>query len=223
MADPLFHHLTMKFFPQTNKELKNIDSLLGTVVNAAIRSGANPESLNLHNAIQACIKIINDHIKHQEKVKALGYSSVGMALKALGQYKQGDSPVDINHLPEVFHKIPAIWLSGKPKTKKEAGFAPLRVRDAQRQYRVMAPLLTEAWDLADETIRDEITQEYLSTSAADFERSLYRYINDLEEVSFEEEFEELRIEKASSAMEEMRTLRMLESSRDYGVGGSLEE
>jgi hypothetical protein len=186
----------MKFFPQTNKELKNIDSLLGTVVNAAIRSGANPESLNLHNAIQACIKIINDHIRYQEKIKDMGYSSIGIALKALSQYKQGDSPVDINHLPEVFQKIPAIWLSGKPKTKKEAGFAPLRVKDAQ---------------------------EYLSTSAADFERSLYRYINDLEEVSFEEEFEELRIEKASSAIEEMRTLRMLESSVDYGVGGSFGE
>jgi hypothetical protein len=86
----------------------------------------------------------------------------------------------------------------------------------------MAPLLAEAWDLADDKIRDEITQEYLSTSAADFERSLYRYINDLEEVSFEEEFEERTIIKASSKLEEMRTLSMLQSSVDYGVGGNLE-
>ncbi len=213
----------MKFFPQTNKELKNIDSLLGAVVNAAIRAGANPESLNLHNAIQACIKIINDHFNYQEKVKELGYSSIKVALKALDQYKKGDVPADIGHLPEVFHKVPAIWLSGKPKTKKDPGFAPLRVKDAERQHRVMSTLLVEAWELADEEIKDVITQEYLSTSSAEFERSLYKYINDLEEVSFEEELEQVMIEKASSSIEEMKTLRLLESVKDYGVGGSFEE
>ena len=84
-----------------------------------------------------------------------------------------------------------MWLSGKPKTKKEPGFAPLRVRDAERQYRVITPLLLEAWELADAETQDSIVREYLGESSAEFERKLYRYINDLEEVTFEEELEAL--------------------------------
>jgi hypothetical protein len=211
----------MTFFPQTNKELKNIDSLLGAVVNAAIRSGANPESLNIHNAVQTCIKNLDNYLNYQDKVQELGYSSIGMALKALGQYKQNDNPADLNHLPEIFHKIPAIWLSGKPKTKKETGFAPLRVKDAQRQHKVLSSLLVEAWGLADDEIQDQITKEYLSSSAAEFERNLYKYINDLEEVSIEEEFEHVVDEIVSPRLEEMRALRVVESPKDYGVGGTL--
>jgi hypothetical protein len=210
-------------FRKTLEDIQSYSETLMSVLKIGLEHGIPEEELTLTNARQKAEKLSRERLKHEILIQNLGYSSLGIALKALSQYKKGDSPIDINHLPEVFHKVPSIWLSGKPKTKKDPGFAPLRVKDAERQHRVMAPLLAEAWDLADDEIKDVITKEYLSSSAAEFERNLYKYINDLEEVSFEEELEQVMIEKASSSMEEMKTLRLLESVKDYGVGGSFEE
>jgi hypothetical protein len=210
-------------FRKTQEDIRSYSKTLESVLEIGLEHGIPSADLTLTNALQKTLKLSRDRLKHEALIQDLGYSSLGLALKALGQYKKGDSPIDINHLPEVFHKIPAIWLSGKPKTKKEAGFAPLRVKDAQRQHRVMAPLLAEAWDLADDDMKDIITQEYLSSSAAEFERNLYKYINDLEEVSFEEEIYSRKYPDANEGEVES-VLRLLEDPRyRYGVGGSLEE
>jgi hypothetical protein len=194
----------MNLFKNTMQDVKDYSTVLTAVLNKAIELGCPEEGVNLPNAwskIKARLTIIE---QHEKSVKDLGYSSLGRAIKALRQYKQGDTPTDISQLPEVFHRVPAVWLSGKPKTKKEPGFAPLRVRDAQRQHRVMAPLLLEAWELADELVRDQITREYLTTSAPDFERALYRYIYDLEPLTLEEEFENILPDTDTDIAESLR-------------------
>jgi hypothetical protein len=191
-------------FRKTQEDIRSYSKTLESVLEIGLEHGIPSTDLTLTNALQKTLKLSRDRLKHEALVQDLGYSSLGRALKALSQYKQGDTPTDISQLPEVFHRLPAVWLSGKPKTKKEPGFAPLRVRDAQRQHRVMAPLLLEAWDLADETVRDQITREYLTTSAPDFERALYRYIYDLEPLTLEEEFENILPDTDTDIAESLR-------------------
>jgi hypothetical protein len=180
-----------KLFDKTMEDIATYTKVLQTVVRIGLDQGIPEAGVTLENARKKLLKLSRERQKHEEFVSSLGYSSLARALKALAQYKQGSGPINIENLPEVFHKIPAVWLSGKPKTKKEPGFAPLRVRDAERQHRVITPLLLEAWELADEETQDSIVREYLGESSIEFERNLYRYINDLEEVTFEEELERL--------------------------------
>jgi hypothetical protein len=121
----------------------------------------------------------------------MGYSSVKIALKALRQMKEQPA-YDISKLPPLFHKMPAIWLSGKPDTKGQKGFAPMRVRDAERLHRVIVPLLIEAWTLidGDEEVQLQVEKDYRNMSADQFERELYTYIYDLEEPTLEEQLAE---------------------------------
>ena len=187
-------HPTMKdrLFNKTLEDIANYTKTLETVITIGLELGVPEAGLTLENARKKICKIARERQKHEEFVSSLGYSSLSRALKALGQYKQGAGPTNIEHLPEVFHKVPSVWLTGKPKTKKDPGFAPLRVRDAERQHRVITPLLLEAWELADEEARDKMLSEYLRVSANEFEKQLYLFINELEEVTFEDEVEERR-------------------------------
>jgi hypothetical protein len=114
-----------------------------------------------------------------------------IALKAFRQIKQQPA-YDFTKLPSLFHKIPAIWLSGKPDNKLAKGFAPMRVRDAERAHRVVVPLLIEAWSLikGDKEVEEDIEKDYRNMSADQFESELYVYIHDLEEPTLEEQLAE---------------------------------
>ena len=196
--------------------------VLKSVVDLAVKLGLDPDEATVHTSNLKLRKGVKDYIDLEKKAQSLGYSSAAVALKALSQVK--DKPVkDLSSVPEVFHKLPDIWLRGRTPGRKSAGFAPMTVTQAQRKHRVIMPLIIEAWGLAaeEEAIRDSITREYLTTSADDFERSLYRYINDLEEVSLEEELNDW--EEDPSVTELRKAQQMLNSTQSYGVGGNLDE
>lgn len=151
--------------------------------------------------------------------KELGYTSLQIALKALKQIK-GLEISGLDMLPEDFHKVPNIWLDGKPDGKdavRNPGFKPMSVSVAKRRLRVVQPLVVEAWELAegDEDIQSSILSTYLTTSADEFEKTLYRYIYDLEEVSLEEELTNVLV--PTSAEIENTLKHMLDPNRIYGV------
>jgi hypothetical protein len=177
------------FFKNTAKDIASISPILQKMVDFALDLGVKPDGLNLSNAWSRCEKVIREKAEAEEKAKELGYSSLLIALKALGQIKKAED--DLSNLPEVFHSVPNIWLSGKVDTRKQKGFKPVTLTSALRKHRVIMPLLIEAWSLAEdeESIKDAIVREYLSTSGDDFEKALYRYIYDLEEITLEEEFD----------------------------------
>jgi hypothetical protein len=179
-------------FRKTQEDIRSYSKTLESVLEIGLEHGIPSADLTLTNALQKTLKLSRDRLKHEALVQDLGYSSLARALKALSQYKQGEIPTDISQLPEVFHRVPAVWLSGKPKSKKEPGFLPIRVRDAERQHRVIAPLLIEAWGLADEDVQDRITRGYLTMSVPAFESELYKYIYDLEPTPLEEEFQSIQ-------------------------------
>ena len=205
---PPFHNHKMNHFKSTTAELMTINKVLDDLIQIAIDEGISPAHTTHTNALQKLRKRLDDYRKIEQVASTLGYSSLPNALKALRMVttRTTNDEVDSTQLPEVFHKVPSLWLSGRPPSKRKIAFPPMSVRQAERKHRVIAPLLIEAWVLSsdDESIRDKITTEYLSTSADEFEKTLYRYIHDLEEVSLEEEFTEIKPDTDLDLAESLR-------------------
>ncbi len=171
--------------------------LLGAVVKHALELGVSEKGINLANAWRRCDRAIRELIEAESFAQQLGYTSLNIALKALSQIKDKGA-YDFANLPVAFQKPPMIWLTGKPPSKQSEGFAPMRLKDAERQHRVVLPLLLEAWELAkeDEKTREEIEIGYRNWSAREFERELYTFIYDLEEPTLEEQFAEQQSQRA---------------------------
>lgn len=210
------------FFPGTQKEVAFSNKVFKTIEDIGVKLGLDPETVNLMNAQRRINKIASEYIKLNERANELGYSSVAMALKALSQVKENVAPVDLSSLPEVFHKVPSIWLDGKPNRGNKKGFVRLTVAQAERAHRVIVPLLIEAWQLAEgeDSIHDQITRQYLTTSHKDFEAALYKFIHELEEVSLEEELQDWELDPS---VVELTSNLNATRVQDYGVGGNLDE
>jgi hypothetical protein len=203
--------------------MRDIDLYSGVLKSMAARSvelGLETKDVTVHRAHLKVDAAIRDYMEIQEIAEGLGYSSVRIALKALKQMKQ-EPAYDLTKLPSVFHKVPAIWINGKPDNKLKKGFAPMRPRDAERQHRVIVPLLIEAWALAagDEQVQQDIEKAYRNSSAVEFERDLYTYIYELEEPTLEEQLAE-RIEVKEAEFKDWREknaeARALRESRRNG-------
>lgn len=209
------------FFKGTMRDVASLSPILSSMVDTAIELGAVPERLNLSNAWSKCNKAIRTLQDAEAAVREIGYSSLPFALKALGQFKNHEI-VNIQRLPAIFHKVPGIWISGKPKTKIDKGFAPLRPRDAERQHKSLLPWILEVWQLSEdaencEEIRASLQRDYLTMHHEDFSRACYIFINDLEVPELEEEFTDLI---AASTSQIMGSLEVV-NNHDYGVGGEL--
>jgi hypothetical protein len=178
-------------FKRTMRDIDLYGKVLKNMATRSVELGLDPKDVTVHRAHLKTDSAIRDYIEIQEIAENLGYSSVRIALKALGQMKQQPA-YDLTKLPSLFHRIPAVWLNGKPDNKLKKGFAPMRLRDAERQHRVIVPLLIEAWALAygDEEVQQEIEKAYRNSSAVEFERDLYSYIYELEEPTLEEQLAE---------------------------------
>jgi len=202
-------------------ELVAVHDTLEWLETRAIELGVSEDHVNVTNARQKVDKVVRDWTSALGQAEELGYSSLSVAIKALGQIKNRQD--DISALPEMFHTFPLIWVRGKVDSKpgkKEDGFKPMLPSNARRKHKVILPLLIEAWHLAErrentDEIHDAIVREYLSTSADQFEDSLYRYIYDLEEQTLEQEFAEL----VPATQEEIENTFnfMMDPRRIYGV------
>ena len=209
----------MKHFPNTWEELKSVSLTLDWIGEQGIKFGVPIEYLTLTNARLRVDKVLRSFLEQEENAKAMGYSSLAFALKALKQLKNRED--HISYLPEVFHTFPHIWLTGKVDSKPRAkdGFNPMAPSVARRKYKQIAPLLIEAWQLAErreeaEQIHDAIVREYLSVSAEKFQDALEQYIYDLEPTTLERELDLL---PATSEEVESTYEHMVDPNRIYGV------
>ena len=191
-------------FKRTMRDIDLYSKVLKSMAARSVELGLSTKDVTVHRAHLKVDATINEFLEIQQIAEKLGYSSVRIALKALGQMKQQPA-YDLTKLPPVFHKIPAIWVNGKPDNKLKKGFAPMRPKDAERQHRVIVPLLIEAWALVDgdEEVQQQIEKAYRNSSAVEFERDLYTYIYDLEEPTLEEQLAE-RLEVSEAEFEEWR-------------------
>jgi hypothetical protein len=191
-------------FKRTMRDIDMYSRVLKSMAERSVELGLSTTDVTVHRAHLKVDAAIREYLEVQEIAEGLGYSSLRFALKALSQIKK-QPEYDLSKLPEIFHKAPPIWVNGKPDNKLKKGFAPMRLKDAERQHRVIVPLLVEAWELADgeEEVRAQIERDYRTCSAVEFERYCYNYIYDLEEPTLEEELSE-RLDVRSAEMEEWR-------------------
>jgi len=211
--------IKLKHFKKTMTELLSVEKFLLDLEQLGINEGIDPKHVTVVNTLQKATSRLNFLKGEELKAQEIGYTSLSLALKALKQIK-GLEISGLDLLPEDFHKVPNIWFDGKPDGKdpvRNPGFKPMSVSVAKRKLRVVQPLVVEAWQLADgdEDIQSTILTTYLTTSADEFEKTLYRYIYDLEEVSLEEELTNV-VQPTDTEVE--KTLKyMLDPNRIYGV------
>ena len=215
--------LQRKVLPMTKKALEaleeaaqEMDEVVTWVCDEAITLGINPNQLNWVNAQSYVHGKVQDYVELEDKVKELGYTSLPLAIKALSQIKEGNAQAaDI--LPDTLRTLPNIWLSGKPEGKKTKGFVGLTLSKALRRHRVMMPLMIEVWQLTagNEELQEQVIYNYLRMSSDDFEKELFRYIYELEEVPLEEEFEDVVAETFDDIMDTYNY--MMDPKRIYGV------
>ena len=193
LTPPISLTTQMDFYKQTKKELMKNNELLQFLYTWVTDLGVPETQANSTNIIRKLNKVRQQILTIEAKSAALGYTSVEVALKALGQMKS-DKYVDASHLPEVLQNLPYIWVNGRAANHKRGveGLVPLGVKQAKRKYNQILPLLVEAWNLAvdEPEIREQIVYNYQSESCAQFEADLYTYIHCLEPLTFEEEVED---------------------------------
>jgi len=204
-------------FNNTMKELSLYTDMLEAIGDYAIELGVDEKHLTMVNAFQKCNKALREHIELTRKATELGYTSLPTALKALSQMKERVVE-GVSNLPEELQKLPNVWLTGRPKSRNNAGFVGLTLSNALREHRTTLPLIVEAWDLiCRKTPEDKETLlfMYQRVSADEFKKELYRYIHNLEEVPLEEEFE---VRLADTEEDMQRTYDyMFDPNRIYDV------
>ena len=184
----------------------------------------SPCNSNVNNICGKIDKVLRTYFELEEKSQKMGYSSLPNAIKALRMSSdKGILTDELYDLPEIFHNIPFVWLSGKAPVKNiHPGFPPMSVKQAERAHRGMAHLIVEAWGLAkgEPDIRDAMERDYLSFSAEAYEKELFKYIYNLEEVTVESELQQRTV----TNMDINSSLKVVADSRNlYGAGaGSLE-
>jgi len=193
LTPPIFLTTQMDFFKQTQKELMKNNELLQFLYTWAVDLGVPQSQANSTNIIRKLSKVRQQLLTVEAKAASLGYTSVEIALKALGQFKS-DKYVDASKLPEVLQNLPYIWVNGRAENPKRGveGLVPLGVKQAKRKYDQILPLLVEAWNLAadEPEIREQIIYNYQTDSCTQFEADLYTYIHCLEPLTFQEEVDD---------------------------------
>jgi hypothetical protein len=177
-------------FKRTMTDIEMYSEVLKRMANRAVELGLNPDDLTVQRAFLKTDGALRQHIQHERKAQSLGYSSVAIALKALGQMKDCVTNADLSLIPEVFHKVPMVWLRGRPadKKRKEKGFAPMTPGQAKLKHRLLLPLLIRVWSeiAEDEALQNELIEAYLTTSANSFEIDLFAYDEKIEDYCIDE-------------------------------------
>ena len=187
-------------FKKTMEDVVEYTKAFEVLESMATTLGLQPDTLNFHNLITRCAKVMKDTVNYESKAKELGYSSLGNALKALAMMATKGEGSDIYKLPEVFHNVPKVWLDGRPESRGTTGFAPMKLANAQREHRRLMVYLVELWEIIDNSEKSEdekkegqkeVEYNYLRESADDFTKWVYSLIKKLEPIPPEEEFDKL--------------------------------
>lgn len=204
--------MTIEYFPSGHRDMNRAEKMAAEIVALAIEGGAKSDGTNLGNAMKAIKRELREYRNHLAEARLLGTTLPNIVKSYRMTKHNGDYMHEAKNLvPERFHKVSASFLR------------KLTVAQAERKHRTMMPLIVEAWQLAKDypDVREQMLSEYLIASADDYERLLYVFINDLEEVSIDEEPEDW--EELPSITELNQSIQVATPAHDYGVGkGKLE-
>ena len=203
-------------------DIEMYSEVLKSLANRAVQLGLNPDDLTVQRAHLKTDKALKEHLELTEKANDLGYTSLRMLVKAFTQIKEKPLQVDMSVLPEVFHKVPMVWLKGRPNSKRlKNGFAPMTPTQAKLKHALLMPLLIRVWaEIAgEEVLQNELIDAYLTTSASSFETDLFAYDEKIEDYCIYESVDE---DRGPTLSELVKAYQVAEPEFDYGVGGVLE-
>jgi hypothetical protein len=179
--------------------------------------------------VQTLKKDIERQSKYNDEIISLMKSdNIGNAVKTLRVLCMGE--VVIFELPAELTKFPELWLNGRLRDGKDMGFPGMSIRQCEKEYRYLRPLLEDAWKTAieqeDEEIREslkrQILEGYQTLDPSEFSRICYGITNNYEIELQNGKEQKVQIEKGASNMELQRALNALKE-KNYGVGGTLEQ
>ena len=106
----------------------------------------------------------------------------------------------------------------------------MSIRQCEKEYRYLRPLLEDAWKTAveqkDEEVREslkrQISEGYQILDPSEFSRICYGITNNYEIELQNGKEQKVQIEKGASNIEIQRALNALKE-KNYGVGGTLEQ
>lgn len=171
----------MKNLDNTVRELQELQSTFAKVAETAVNLGAKPYGLNEKNALLTVLRAAENYAECETEVKALGYTSLAVALKALGQKTRHlvDLPDALRYAPrhwvyESFYRTEEVWKNGKrvPKKVLERG---VNARTAQRQRAGLEQSLQELWYLVltNEDLTQSEKDDYLNSVVQSYKTDTY--------------------------------------------------
>jgi hypothetical protein len=165
---------------------------------------------------------------NDELIQLTGADNLGNAMKVIRSVVSGGRV--IFELPEELTKFPELWLNGRLRDGKDMGFPGMSIRQCEKEYRYLRPLLEDAWKTAieqeDEEIREslkrQILEGYQILDPSEFSRICYGITNNYEIELRSEKEGKTKVEKGASNVEIQRVLNAFKE-KNYGVGGTLEQ
>ncbi len=140
------------------KALEQAASVAQSLCEEAIKLGASPTGLNPTNALKAVIKAAHRGLTVDKTARELGYTSVEVALKALGQRKK-------TRLPALYDVAPPQWVQParlervrnglRERTYKVPAVGPKQAQALLKGVRPLLEQLYELWEKDDDRLAVE--------------------------------------------------------------------
>ena len=165
---------------------------------------------------------------NDELIQLTGADNVGHAMQVIRSLRSGDGV--IFELPKELTIFPDLWLNGRLRDGKDMGFPGMSIRQCEKEYRYLRPLLEDAWKTAieqeneevRESLKRQILEGYQILDPSEFSRICYGVTNNYEIELRSEKEEKVKVEKGASNIEMQKVLNAL-NEKNYGVGGTLEQ
>ena len=201
-----------KHYRQAFKDLEKAENLAEELNRLALLLGVSPDGLNTPNAQRAVSKAVGELVEARQQAKDNGYSSLAVALKALGQ-KTPDL-----QLPEWAQFAPAHWINEttletvehwrKTKLYKKKAVTPVQ---AQKQLdgikKWIKLVLDELEGRPDQ--QENVKVAFMTLSYEDFFDRLLSFLRGDPDEEDEEEATENTVSQANpeleAKLEELRT------------------
>ena len=183
----------MKNLDTTLRVLQELKSTFSKVTETAVSLGAKPYGLNEKNALLTVLKAAESYAECETEVKALGYTSLAVALKALGQTNR-----PLVELPEALKHAPSHWVTedkyeteyvwkNSCRVQKVRLVRGVNARTAQRRRAGLQRDLEELWfavlndPYTDQDAKDEYFRQvlvaYRRDSYSDFSTAVLEGLN----------------------------------------------
>lgn len=183
-----------------------------TLTEVALELGVPAAGLNIDNAVRAVTKAARSHAEAEALAKELGYSSLGLALKALGQKRT------FRHVPTELTIAPSHWQNPRQyvtecvgfvkgrRTERKRAVAAVDAVKAQQMLQRLLPVMNEYCEAADDEEIQDMKEGFYTQSYKAFASALHEAVAELRGREIEEEEQEeapIRTSPKAEALERM--------------------